>query len=942
MEDTSRVVSAALNDLNDRVVDIEDEWVTTEEFSQIEQAVRDTYTKQEIDVMIADIESGGIDNVVTQVNVGATPYNPSNGIVSLPAYPTSLPASDVSSWAKSSTKPTYTATEVGAQEVLVSGTNIKTINNQSLLGSGDITVPIKIYDLQTTDYSSAYYGYIPIPWDTYQSIISDFANGISVAIRTKWLSNDEVAAEYEWRLEQKGDDGQYVFFRFAPNEYCRIFVYPPSQPGEYAYTSAGPIYLSNIERTNNRVTSISSTSTDYTYPTAKAVYNAIQSGRRNLIYTSFNVTGWSDISSGNYSVTTTTFNNFVSYYRDGTVYGIVFRNSSATTSITFRQVFICVGYENNTLYFTNADNGHIYTITWKIVNNAVEKTFTDNSNVSGAKVYAFNYSSWAYDIEDDHLVIPLATYEAMVSDAQNGVPVILRLQSYTTSSGVVTSGDYCDFYLYRHYLNGNSSYLNFWQTYSASGTFHREITLYSNGSTVSISYFDLNHEFKDNKVNSITGSGSTEQYPTTRAVVNYVAANGGLPAVTSSDDGDFLVVKYTNGAYSWNKSDIFREESDSVVLKYNYNLESFSSLGSINIGNGVVGNDGTGDWSWLQYYGGNTAINLQDTLDSKQNLLVSGTNIKTINNQSLLGSGNITISGGSGDTSSCVHITGDESVGGDKTFTDNIAVVDASHILYSGASPSQGFTRGYAIINNGSPSQSVVVGGLLGEPKAFILTYSGDNMPLSDPMVIGIVKDSVGCHGVYTTGTQHNYSSAFTTSYSNGTLTITAPAGVEFVDYSYNIVYYYGEGTLTFKISQVQPGSGATTATFTGASLTELPAFYAILLESQVNNESYRRVAYYTNESGGSSATPKGVSFFSSQIHDTTSSFSVSYNNGLVINSGGTNAGGYFHNPGTYTLYYLMASDIGSGGSGSYNSLKDELDGIRNTISGIETLLAAI
>lgn len=33
---------------------------------------------------------------------------------------------------------------------------------------------------------------------------------------------------------------------------------------------------------------------------------------------------------------------------------------------------------------------------------------------------------------------------------------------------------------------------------------------------------------------------------------------------------------------------------------------------------------------------------------SKQDILVSGTNIKTINNQSILGSGNITISGGAG------------------------------------------------------------------------------------------------------------------------------------------------------------------------------------------------------------------------------------------------------------------------------------------------------
>lgn len=46
----------------------------------------------------------------------------------------------VPAWAKAANKPTYTASEVGAQETLVSGTNIKTINNESLLGSGNITI----------------------------------------------------------------------------------------------------------------------------------------------------------------------------------------------------------------------------------------------------------------------------------------------------------------------------------------------------------------------------------------------------------------------------------------------------------------------------------------------------------------------------------------------------------------------------------------------------------------------------------------------------------------------------------------------------------------------------------------------------------------------------------------------------------------------------------
>lgn len=46
----------------------------------------------------------------------------------------------VPAWAKATSKPSYTAAEVGAQPTLVSGTSIKTINNESLLGSGNITI----------------------------------------------------------------------------------------------------------------------------------------------------------------------------------------------------------------------------------------------------------------------------------------------------------------------------------------------------------------------------------------------------------------------------------------------------------------------------------------------------------------------------------------------------------------------------------------------------------------------------------------------------------------------------------------------------------------------------------------------------------------------------------------------------------------------------------
>lgn len=77
--------------------------------------------KDEIPIKTSQLEndSGFTNNIgtVTSVKVGTTSYNSSNGVVSLPAYPTSLPASDVYSWAKASSKPSYTKSDVGLGNV---------------------------------------------------------------------------------------------------------------------------------------------------------------------------------------------------------------------------------------------------------------------------------------------------------------------------------------------------------------------------------------------------------------------------------------------------------------------------------------------------------------------------------------------------------------------------------------------------------------------------------------------------------------------------------------------------------------------------------------------------------------------------------------------------------------------------------------------------------
>jgi len=72
------------------------------------------------------------DSAIQSVKIGEsdTEYNNSGNVV-LPAYPTTLPASDVYDWAKQSTKPSYTASEVGAIPSTDKGAN----NGVASLGS---------------------------------------------------------------------------------------------------------------------------------------------------------------------------------------------------------------------------------------------------------------------------------------------------------------------------------------------------------------------------------------------------------------------------------------------------------------------------------------------------------------------------------------------------------------------------------------------------------------------------------------------------------------------------------------------------------------------------------------------------------------------------------------------------------------------------------------
>ena len=98
-------------------------------------------------------------------------------------------------------------------------------------------------------------------------------------------------------------------------------------------------------------------------------------------------------------------------------------------------------------------------------------------------------------------------------------------------------------------------------------------------------------------------------------------------------------------------------------------------------------------------------------VSGKQDTLVSGTNIKTINNESLLGSGNITISGGSGG-SNIVEVTQaqyEELVSGGTVDPDALYIItDASEINISDYAQSSAVTAEIAAAVSGKADTSAV------------------------------------------------------------------------------------------------------------------------------------------------------------------------------------------------------------------------------------------
>ena len=258
---------------------------------------------------------------------------------------------------------------------------------------------------------------------------------------------------------------------------------------------------------------------------------------------------------------------------------------------------------------------------------------------------------------------------------------------------------------------------------------------------------------------------------------------------------------------------------------------------------------------------------------------------------------------GSTKTGTAVTVTAAELASGNKEITQNgtnIDVVGYSTVSVDVQGGSSSIQVDSAEAELSSASSSISFTGLSGEPTSFIIFFDADNIYTGTPARVGaVVFDGTSLHGQTVTNTsnaQASYDTGFTKTYSNGTLTVTATTA-QFLDGTYVLRYTYNGGAVD--TLDVQVGSGATSITFTG--LEDEPVFWSCIFKSNFSTSSgYQRVMWVSNNGGND----LGMSL-DSAAHLSASNFSSSYSNGsFTISSAGTNAGGYFHQPGYYQLTY--------------------------------------
>lgn len=259
-----------------------------------------------------------------------------------------------------------------------------------------------------------------------------------------------------------------------------------------------------------------------------------------------------------------------------------------------------------------------------------------------------------------------------------------------------------------------------------------------------------------------------------------------------------------------------------------------------------------------------------------------------------------------------VSVAASELVSGTLSITQNGTDIDVTNYAAVDVSVSGGGSDVQAAPGtfNGGTSSSISFL-VSGEPTSFTLLASQTISTSSNAIVASLVWDGTSYHADTITNTSNaqvsHSSTGFSHSYSNGTLTISSSSAMLLTaagDTPYVLLYTYGGTAGNIQTEDVQVGSGATSISFTG--LEDEPVCWSCVFKSNFSTSSgYQRVI--SAMTYGSSILGQAMD---SSAHPSDSYWSSSYSNGtLTISSQGTNAGGYFHQPGYYQLTYAISGD---------------------------------
>ena len=286
----------------------------------------------------------------------------------------------------------------------------------------------------------------------------------------------------------------------------------------------------------------------------------------------------------------------------------------------------------------------------------------------------------------------------------------------------------------------------------------------------------------------------------------------------------------------------------------------------------------------------------------------------TVNNHAITVTPSVTNSAGliAGGTKSGTPVTvqASELVSGKKEITSNGDDIDVTNFekVKVAVSASAGAKVATATKTLVSAASSIQFTDLLGEPTSFAVVSAANLATGASPYkAAAVVFDGTNIIGQYITNTsnaQMTYSaSAFSKSYSNGTLTITC-SDANFQANQYKLVYSYDGSSANIGTADVQVGSGATSITFTG--LPEEPTCWSCIFKTNIGTSSgYTRAHVIVND---------GTNIYGMEMgsgSSATSNWTATYNNGsLTITSTSTSAGGYFHQPGYYQLTYVIGGEV--------------------------------